>query len=156
MEAEEALKFIDRLEKADDTLVDKLEHYKEVIRLEGSYGLQVASAVVLRLELIEDTTKAFEKNRVLTNESLIRLRDRLLSSDCNLKDIEYASFIFDLRRSAAEEVNELLDELSFVAPTDVEVKRFLYGSNGYYASKFIEEEIDGSNRRFMRESCTYR
>lgn len=36
MEAEEALKFVDRLEKADDTLVDKLEHYKEVIRLGGS------------------------------------------------------------------------------------------------------------------------
>ena len=105
MEAEEALKFVDRLEKADDTLVDKLEHYKEVIRLGGSYGLQVASAVVLRLELIEDTTKAFEKNRVLTNESLIRLRDRLLSSDCSLKDIKYACFIFDLRRSIAEEVN---------------------------------------------------
>lgn len=39
MKAEEALKFIDRLEKTDDTLVNKLEHYKEVIRLVGSYGL---------------------------------------------------------------------------------------------------------------------
>lgn len=140
MEAEEALKFIERLEKADDTLVDKLEHYKEVIRLVGSYGLQVAPAVVLRLELIEETTRAFEKQRVLTDESLIRLRDRLLSRDCSIKDIQYACFIFDLRQSAAEEVNELLDELSFVAPTNVEVKRFLYGLNGYYASKFIEEE----------------
>ena len=140
MKAKEALKFIDRLEKADNTLVDKLEHYKEVIRLVGSYGLDVAPAVVLRLELIEETTKAFEKQRVLTDEGLIRLRDRLLSSDCNRKDIEYACFIFDLRRSVAEEVKELLDELSFVAPTDVEVKRFLYGLNGYYASKFIEEE----------------
>ena len=140
MKAEEALKFIDRLEKTDDTLVNKLEHYKEVIRLVGSYGLQVAPVIVLRLELIDETTKAFEKKRVLTDESLIRLRDRLLSSDCNQKDIEYARFIFDMRRSAAEEVNELLDELSFVAPTNVEVKRFLYGLNGYYASKFIEEE----------------